>query len=233
MLEFFNWLSSREIPLEGENREVSHDPSLHVCLDQTCSKYLPNWWKQVTEEDWGRSWPLNNVWIGITAENQQMADERIPLLMECPAVLRFISIEPMLGPIDLRNVAPCDDFYTDALDTPDGDMAIQWVIVGGESGPDARPMHPNWVRSLRDQCLATNTPFFYKQWGEWCPADQRDPDHWDDESSLRFSEQINAGETHRIRSFLDGTLVGRFGKKLSGNTLDGKIWEQFPETKGA
>jgi protein gp37 len=101
-----------------------------------------------------------NVWIGTTVEDQQRADERIPELLSIPAEVRFLSCEPLLGPVDLKYPAfnGADSF---------GELeGIHWVICGGESGPRARPMHSNWARSLRDQCAATDVPFFFKQWGE-------------------------------------------------------------------
>lgn len=115
------------------------------------------------------AWPLPNVWLGVSVENQEAADERIPHLLNTPAAVRFLSVEPLLGPVSLRpyfhgmgalvNVRP-------PIVTP----KIDWVIVGGESGPGARPMHPEWARSLRDQCEAANVPFLFKQWGEWKPT---------------------------------------------------------------
>jgi len=94
------------------------------------------------------AWPLPNVWVGVTAENQEAADERIPLLLQTPAAVRFVSIEPMLGEVDISwHLTGC----------------IDWVICGGESGPGARPMHPDWARSLRDQCRDAGVPFFFKQ----------------------------------------------------------------------
>ncbi len=110
-------------------------------------------------------WPLPNVWLGTSAEDQATADERIPLLLETPAAVRFVSLEPLLGPIDLTNLQGC------AFDALYGvrEMKINWVIVGGESGKSARPMHPQWARDLRDQCAAAGVPFFFKQWGDHGP----------------------------------------------------------------
>jgi len=119
-------------------------------------------------------WPLPNVWLGVTAEDQTRADERIPDLLATPAAVRFASCEPMLGPLDLTDMCNGHYFY-DALsgarwhDDPDGinprvpyEAKLDWVICGGESGPGARPMHPDWARSLRDQCAAAGTRFFMK-----------------------------------------------------------------------
>jgi len=113
------------------------------------------------------SLPLPNLWLGVTAENQQRADERIPILLQMPAAVRFVSIEPMLGPVDLTFINPFDDFHTDALDTPDPSYKLHWVILGGETGPGARPMHPDWARSVQNQCQAAGVPFFFKKHGDY------------------------------------------------------------------
>lgn len=121
-------------------------------------------------------WPLRNVWLGTTAEDQQRADERIPDLLATPAAVRFVSIEPMLGPVDLTKIQVVDEGEEDTINALTGEQfsnrtgcqvnerpAIDWVIAGGESGPGARPMHPDWARSLRDECKAAGVPFFVKQ----------------------------------------------------------------------
>ncbi|SKO36807.1 bacteriophage protein gp37 [Mycobacteroides abscessus subsp. bolletii] len=107
-------------------------------------------------------WPLPNVWLGVSAEDQKRADHRIPALLDTPAAVRFVSAEPLLGPIDLHAdpIGKDSVFWIGHLD---------WVIVGGESGPSARPMHPDWARSLRDQCIGAGVPFLFKQWGDWVP----------------------------------------------------------------
>jgi protein gp37 len=117
---------------------------------------------------------MPNLWLGVTAENQEMADQRIPILLQIPAAKRFVSIEPMLGPVDLRNGE-----WASALlrlswlhgTAPIGrvadhrDRGLDWVICGGETGPGARFMHPHWVENLRDQCTEAGVPFFFKGWG--------------------------------------------------------------------
>ena len=140
-------------------------------------------------------WPLPNVWLGVSAEDQRRADERIPDLLATLAAVRFVSAEPLLGPIDFNriDVATWLDSYAKAprersehdpdmrwpLLAPFEHMAsgytspgLDWVIVGGESGAGARPMHPDWARSIRDQCAAAGVPFFFKQWGTWAAIDQ-------------------------------------------------------------
>ena len=97
------------------------------------------------------TWPLRNVWLGVSAEDQTRADERIPDLLATPAAVRWVSAEPLLGPIDFARVMV------------DGDPRLDWIVVGGESGAGARPMHPAWARSIRDQCAEAGVPFFMKQ----------------------------------------------------------------------
>lgn len=118
--------------------------------------------QELRDEPFARApaWPPSNVWLGVTAEDQQRADERVPLLLQCPAAVRYVSHEPCLGAVDW------------ALPAANGssDMgAIDWLIDGGESGKGARPMHPDWARQDRDQCAAAGVSFFFKQWGEWVP----------------------------------------------------------------
>lgn len=119
--------------------------------------------------DWVRL-PLPNVWIVASIEDQPRADERVYDLMQTPAAIRGLSCEPLIGPVDLARLpfAGNRDLVFNALD-PENYPRIDWVIAGGESGPGARPMHPDWARSLRDQCAAASVPFFFKQWGEWAP----------------------------------------------------------------
>ncbi len=115
------------------------------------------------------TWPLPNVWLGVTAENQASADERIPLLLKIPAAKYFVSLEPLLGPIDLGLK------FNEKLDLPHSwfrykhHPGIHWVILGGETGPGARPMDEEWARSLRDQCRVADVPFFMKQMARKAP----------------------------------------------------------------
>jgi len=123
---------------------------------------------------WRCSWP-SNVWLGVTAENQEMADKRIPLLLDIPASVRFVSVEPMLGEIDIM--------------TPMVEL-IDWVICGGESGPNARPMNLDWARNLQKQCQWTHTPYFFKQVG----GTKRIDGHWGGDllDGVRYQEFPNA-----------------------------------------
>jgi len=140
--------------------------------------------------------PPVNVWLGVTAENQKYLEERWSYLSNIPAKVKFISYEPALGPIDIEKLETKPD----------------WIICGGESGHNARPMHPDWVRSLRDQCESANVPFFFKQWGEWSPSPKYDA--WNCKSFY----------------FEDGKTMYKIGKKLSGSKLYGKEYKQFPIT---
>lgn len=117
-------------------------------------------------------WPPKNVWLGVSVEDQKTADERIPHLLNTPAAVRFLSVEPLLGPVDLRNVKPSSSQWLDAvtgLRGGDHSLAdcnsINWVIIGGESGPDARPFDVAWARSIIRQCKDAGVPVFTKQLG--------------------------------------------------------------------
>jgi protein gp37 len=121
---------------------------------------------QAVQVFWGADWPLKNVWLGVSTENQQWANIRIPALLDTPAAVRFISAEPLLGSISLMRWLN-GGFGTVAPD-------LHWVIVGGESGPGARVMSPDWARDLRDECVAADVPFLFKQWGAWRPVNDKD-----------------------------------------------------------
>jgi protein gp37 len=145
----------------------------HAGGDERLKKYVDD---NDDLHDTCSTWPLPSVWLGVSVENQDAADARIPDLLATPAAVRFLSVEPLLGPVDLNVAAwgkglprPPADIQVRQMATVNGMRlplrALDWVIVGGESGPGARPMHPDWVRSLRDQCVAAGVPFFMKQWG--------------------------------------------------------------------
>jgi protein gp37 len=160
----------------------------------------------------------SNVWIGTSVEDQATADERIPHLLNIPAAVRFLSMEPLLGPVDLGPA-----LYTNGVHK--GHIyyrKINWVIVGGESGPDARPMNPGWARSIRDQCAASGTPFLFKQWGEFRPAEdwESHPGNVSAASLYRFWDKSNGNPTSEV-------LI-HVGKKAAGRTLDGREWNEYP-----
>lgn len=156
---------------------------------------------------------LPNVWLGVSVEDQKSADERIPLLLATPAAVRWISAEPLLGPVDLS----CWPIYG-----PDREQLLNWVVVGGESGANARPMHPDWARSLRDQCADAGVPFLFKQWGEWAP---RDFPAWPENAD--YLDSIGKGwwcpETR--------VWMERVGKRSAGRLLDGVQHDGYPATQ--
>jgi protein gp37 len=172
--------------------------------------------------------PLPNVWLGVSVENQKAAEERIPLLQQTPAAVRFLSAEPLLGPIDFygagsRGGEDGDPFAFSALRGTDGVeppiAGIDWVIVGGESGSskqNPRPMHPDWARGIRDQCVAAGVPFLFKQWGDWtvCPL-RHLPEDVEEVKHRRVGEQ----------------WMMRVGKKRAGRELDGRTWDEYPSPK--
>ena len=190
------------------------------------------------------AWPLPNLWIGVTAENQECADQRIPWLLKTPAAVRFLSCEPLLGPVDLSYFLPQTpqaECPTEMLPYYNAHCALHWVIVGGESGrgPGIRPMHPDWVRSLRDQCQATGVAFFHKQWGEWLPISQMqdgEPDRYVryEEPTVQHPEgkSVFSVPTHHFHydpeTGVQGHSMYRVGKKKAGRLLDGIEWNQFP-----
>lgn len=180
-------------------------------------------------------WPLPNVWLGVSVENQKAADERIPLLLQTPAALRFLSMEPLLGSVDLSENRGGIEF-TWLVQRPQG-WGIDWVIAGGESGPGARPMHPDWARLLRDQCARAGVPFFFKQWGEWAKAKGFGENGAGDESRSPFLAMTKDGyTTGNVTAGMqwadDGgpyTAMRRVGKKAAGHLLDGVEHHAFPE----
>jgi len=187
---------------------------------RTWSEGMAKFWAitQRTDGQKGVDWPLPNVWLGVTAENQRTADERIPRLLETPAARRFVSCEPLLGPID----------FTDAPLDPESTMShwslldeIDWVIVGGESGPKARPMHPDWVRSIRDQCQAAGVSFHFKQWGEYICKDNASLDWEIIDYEGKFQPLFPNRDAVEPRA-----CVKRVGKKAAGRQLDGRQWNE-------
>ena len=181
-----------------------------------------------------REWP-SHIWIGATGEDQEHANKRIPELLKVPAKVRFLSVEPLLGPVDFvlaketltgfmgtfEYVVGANVFSGRVEETyPSGkklalkhvdERRIHWVIVGGESGTNARPMYPDWVRSIRDQCVAAGVSFFFKQWGEWTP---------DTPNGYRL-ENWNEHEVGDVRMY-------KVGKKNAGRVLDGRTWDEVP-----
>ena len=195
--------------------------------------------------EWAK--PLPNVWLGVSVENQLWADIRIPALLMTPAAVHFLSCEPLLGPVDLTRVAWTGGGGTH-LDVVHGwhgvpdvwrapGKTIDWVIVGGESGRGARPMHPDWARSLRDQCAA-GVPFLFKQNGEFvaniptihdatrpgrtAPDWDRVPGVWIDRVGRTVHRETDVPDTGTW------TALYRVGKRAAGRELDGRTWDEYP-----
>ncbi len=166
---------------------------------------------------------LQNVWLGVSVEEHKTADARIPFLLKTPAAVRWLSCEPLLGPLDLS------PYLASGYAEPPYDDIVSWVVCGGESGAKARPMHPQWARSLRDQCVAAGVPFFFKQWGEWGPTDYMGRGtHWA-YGKGRFANWIGGrDEWHESTVPGGSTVLARVGKKEAGRMLDGRTWDQYP-----
>ena len=174
----------------------------------------------------GRIWPLPNVWLGATVVNQEEADRDIPKLLAVPAAKRFLSIEPLLGTIDL-GLCDCDKGSVagpggaGGVTCPKcggtGGRTLDWVIIGGESGHGARPMSPDWARCLRDQCRTAGVPFLFKQWGDWVP----------------MLGQVEGVPVRGKATTSDGWVMGIAGKKAAGRLLDGRTHDGFPATQDA
>lgn len=175
---------------------------------------------------------LSNVWLGVTVENKDQLG-RIEHLLQTPAVVRFVSVEPMLSPVYFTKIAiiecpTCNDGKRWANNpVPSAcykcgrqqsiNSKIDWIVCGGETGPGARPIHPDWARSLRNQCQAAGIPFFFKQWGEFLHVSQG-------------ATPLSAEQVDGVKSldYLDGQAV-RVGKKAAGRLLDGRKWEDYPQ----
>lgn len=234
MLEFFHWLNDG-MALDHNSHWVIGDNQTdhlfqflhaHEIQWEPCTK------KRGGYDNCGPTFPYENVWLGVSVENQETADERIDLLSQCPAKVRFISAEPLLGPISITQWP---------LQGRHGWPGLNWVICGGESGPGARPMHPDWARSLRDQCQAAGVPFFFKQWGEWLGCDQFDlAIEIDDDPEISRFDHREWGDGKWAEpwrpmwcDWQDGNIdaanaVIRIGKKRAGRLLDGREWNEMP-----
>ncbi|WP_374374424.1 phage Gp37/Gp68 family protein [Dongia sp.] len=220
----------------------------------------------------GIGWHIDNLWLGVSVEDQATADARVPILLDTPAALRWVSYEPALGPVNFTDItrpasdfdrmmpgfASVDRFSLNALDGfhrieypgSHGKVAVartgqastpklDWIVCGGESGPNARPSHPDWFRSLRDQCLAAGVPFLFKQWGEWAPGDtfgaiQDGPvtDRHGNVKDWMRRYVVCADHASRLdaHSFTEHAtnLVYRVGKKAAGRLLDGRTHDDMP-----
>jgi protein gp37 len=195
----------------------------------------------------------NRVWLITSTENQEWFDKRVPEVLKIPAVVHGISAEPLLGAIDARkylrpNPCPvCNGFPSIPVPNEEGGYkpcptcllskngqgytnSLDWVIVGGESQSGARPMHPDWPRSLRGQCLEAGVPLFFKQWGEWIDVGRGTALSTLDSKNRIISFDGHSPEFAKdLRHDSDYRLVTQIGTKISGSTLDGQEWKQFPK----
>jgi hypothetical protein len=157
-----------------------------------------------------------------------------PLLLDTPAAVRWISAEPLLGPIDLRDYLAGEEEPNMVGECVGWRPPLDWVVVGGESGPDARPMHPDWARSIRDQCAAAEVPFFFKQWGEYRPVYDRDRDDPDWRRCHDIATESPRGQWLNLaggQGFHGDRVVrvDRLGKKAAGRALDFTEHREFPQ----
>jgi protein gp37 len=200
--EWFRWLAD----------EYDGPCEQNAVLQMSLGQYLEDDGDRIDElmEDMlDAPWPLPNVWIGNSCEDRKHGLPRIDFLRTVPAAVRFLSIEPLLedlGEIDLTG--------------------IHWVIVGGESGHGARPMHPRWVRDIRDQCVAAGVPFFFKQWGEWMP------EAISPKPFIRINREGRDITRHGDLWHKDDAFLRRVGKKAAGRLLDGRTWDEMPTPAG-
>ena len=207
-----------------------------------------------------RMWPLPNVWVGVSIEDQPTADTRIPYLLETPAAVRFVSAEPLLGAVSLCDVlkynakgrpwidalrglvtrgqylarSPDECSFCTSTRIPGELPGLDWVIVGGESGDHARAMNPQWARALRDQCAAAGVPFLFKQWGVWLPRSHAA--HLGDEINDQLFGEFHEPDGEWIDCCLcsEGAAdmpMFRVGKAAAGRVLDGVTHDGFPEVR--
>lgn len=189
--------------------------------------------------------PLPNVWIGFSVENQKTANYRLPHFNLFSAAVKFVSMEPMIGPVKI------EEALGETLKWHAGGMknCISWVIVGGESGPDARPMHPDWARSLRDECTLAGVPFFFKQWGEWYTTHfkmgnppkptfvmWRDYQHFTQklwsakgDACVDMKGKLCKSGGDMMHAAYPVAIMQRVGKKAAGRLLDGHEWNEMPK----
>lgn len=208
-----DWLLLTKRPEKWNERSSQVASLLSRTQDPQANPELLGWLA-----DWKLDSPPENVWVGATVEDQTRANLRIPHLLAIPAKVRFLSCEPLLGPVDFSLIllgtkfAACEGREHEILRGKLPDFPwLDWVIAGGESGIKARPSHPDWFRSLRDQCVAAGVAFYFKQWGEF----------------VSVSEVAVSGPHF---SFPDGATVRRVGNKRAGRVLDGVEHSAFPKS---
>lgn len=217
----------------------------------TFNNRFENVWMCARPNRIAHTWPLPNVWLGTTIWDQASADRAVPILLDTPAAKRFVSVEPMLGPVDLtainmENEGYYSGLYINSLITSTGNYGetygqvpdwygLDWVICGGETGANARPMHPDWPRSLRDQCTSAGVPFFFKQWGEWEIASyengHKNPYMEFNGASWVHNDGLVNGPSSKREDGREDTnpyAMVRVGTRKAGRVLDGQEWSEVP-----
>ncbi|MDV2986142.1 UNVERIFIED_CONTAM: phage Gp37/Gp68 family protein [Methylobacteriaceae bacterium AG10] len=229
--------------------QVNAEAGMHV-MERTDALDRRSDDARATLEDYGPDAPPPGIWLGVSAEDQRRADERVPDLLATPAAVRFVSAEPLLGPIDFFTIADRLGSQIDALRPgvawlhghEDGNWhgvagshpALDWIIVGGDSGPNARPMHPAWARSIRDQCAAAGVAYHFKQHGAWAAIDQSagaDEAGWQgrgDWMILSADGDLDIPDDRWPDEAAGEVAVVRVGKKAAGRLLDGVTHDGFP-----
>jgi protein gp37 len=265
MLDFFRWLDQECPPgaaeryaasAEGQEaqhlREASGRPSLEgiesVCrlleaaspvLDEVFAAHRTDVGLKRLKVPRDTAWPLPNLWLGVSIEDQSAADSRVPLLLDTPAALRWLSMEPLLGPVTFA----ATDRGATGSDGLEHLRSLDWVVVGGESGEKARPMHPAWVEEIRDQCQAANVPFLFKQWGEWCPRSDCYHTLTNGESAASLDPKATRWPCVRLtqlggngHNLADVTANGndvymqKVGRQLAGRAFMGSLLDGYPST---
>lgn len=237
-------------PADDENCGVQNDIGFRAVVD-VMNEWAPHWRQENVDGPHrnraiqaGTKWPLPNVWLGVSVENNEHR-HRITVLQQTPAAIRFISYEPALGPLDLVHIG--DSFkpepnvtvrlqhgaFSHITNGTYNLRPIDWVICGGESGKGARPMHPDWARSLRDQCGAAGVPFFFKQWGAWCEAREGQEDHHSKWRAMYLDGRLTSPAKAATETTENLAVIARVGKKAAGRLLDGRFHDGLPEIRRA
>lgn len=240
-------------PAGGGKQDVRNHLAWEV-VGATLKMVAPDWTKEPVDGRWRSraigacaNWPLPNVWLGVSAEDQRRADERVPDLLATPAAVRFVSAEPLLGPIDFeaawhgenaldsecwgecgwceKGLPPLHNCQRHNGDWEKGRSGLDWVIVGGESGPGARPMHPDWARQIRDACASAEVAFHFKQHGAWAPL-EADGGEWPTDSDTLIRLGWDGSRDP------EGWPMQRVGKKAAGRLLDGVEHNGMPPSPG-
>ena len=229
------------------------DPAMPDRVEKLVAAYLRGGRGKHAPISWvndGTGCYLGNAWLGTSIENEEAARKRLPDLLQTPAAIRFVSLEPLLGPIDTERWFPspyqmmmrCTRCHWVGCSAPHRELCpqcetqmiilgtrIDWAIVGGESGSGARPMHPAWPREIRDACLASGTPFHFKQWGAFKVGSDFDPcativDRLGRCWPISDREGLLGADPRPI----DPHAMLRVGKHKSGRELDGQEWLEMP-----